>query len=240
MPVCRRFALCCALLFPLSPHAGDLVLLVDTGTEMPMARFDHFQLVDGVHKDIGEALAKAMGRTPKFLALPRKRIPLALQSGDADILCGYAPEWLDGQFGWSQPFYPQYEVVLSDRRSSRPSTVADLAGQQVGTVFGFSYPELDRALGKDFNRVDAPSIELNFRKLGAGRLHHIVTMKSWADYRLKQGEPGLALHPPLVVTTYMTRCAVSPKAKIDVAEVDRAVARIVKDGAVAAIAARYR
>ncbi|WLI90347.1 transporter substrate-binding domain-containing protein [Massilia sp. R2A-15] len=240
MPALRRFALCCALLSPLFARSGELVVLVDTGTDMPMARFDHYRLVAGVHKDIGEALARAMGRTPKFLALPRKRIPLALDSGEADVLCGYVPEWLDGRFGWSQPFYPQVEVVLSDRAAPRPSSVAELAGQQIGTVFGFSYPELDRALGKDFVRADAPSIELNFRKLAAGRLRHMVTMKSWSDYRIKTSEPGLSLHPPLVVTTYMTRCAVSPKSKVGVADVNRAIARIVKDGAVPAIAARYR
>lgn len=240
MPAFRRLALCCALQFPVFALAGDLVVLVDTGTDMPMARFEQYRLVEGVHKDIGEALAKAMGRSVKFLALPRKRIPIALESGEADVLCGYVPEWLDGQYAWSQPFYPQVEVVLSERAAKRPVSVADLGGRQVGTVFGFSYPELDRALGKDFVRVDAPSIELNFRKLAAGRLHHIVTMKSWSDYRLRHGQADMALHPPLVVTTYMTRCAVSPKAKVEVAEVDRAVARIVKDGEVAAIAARYR
>ena len=240
MPSLRRIALCCALLSPLFAHSGELVVLVDTGTDMPMARFDNYRLVEGVHKDVGEALAKALGRMPKFLALPRKRIALALNGGEADVLCGYVPEWLNGQFGWSQPFYPQVEVVLSDRAGSRPNTVADLVGHQVGTVFGFSYPELDRVLGKDFARADAPSIELNFRKLAAGRLRHMVTMKSWSDYRIKTGEPGLSLHPPLVVTTYMTRCAVSPKGRVDVAEVDNAIARIVKDGTVAAIGARYR
>lgn len=240
MPALRRFALCCALLPPLFAQSGELVMLVDTGTDMPMARFDHHRLVEGVHKDVGEALARALGRTPKFLALPRKRIALALNSGEADVLCGYVPEWLDGGFGWSEPFYPEVEVVLSDRAGSRPNSIGELAGHQVGTVFGFSYPELDRVLGKDFARADAPSIELNLRKLQAGRLRHMVTMKSWSDYRIKMGAPGLSLYPPLVVTTYMTRCAVSAKGRVDVAAVDSAIARIVKDGTVAAIGARYR
>ena len=70
MDAMRRpfFFLLCALALPAA--AADLVILVDTATEMPMARFDHYRLVEGVHKDVGEALAKALGRTPKFLALP--------------------------------------------------------------------------------------------------------------------------------------------------------------------------
>jgi polar amino acid transport system substrate-binding protein len=240
MSALHRFALCCALLSPLFARSAELVVLVDTGTEMPMARFDQYRLVDGIHKDIGEELAKAMGRTAKFLTLPRKRIPGALNAGEADVLCGYVPEWLEGHHAWSQPFYPQVEVVLSDRAAPRPSSVGELAGQPVGTVFGFYYPDLERPLGKDFVRADGPSVDLNLRKMAAGRLRHMVAMKSWFDYRIKLGESGPSLHPPLVAASYMTRCAVSLKGKVDVAEVDHAIARMLKDGAVAAIVARYR
>lgn len=236
----RRFALCCALLFPLLPQAAELVILVDTATEMPMARVDQYRLVDGIHKDVGEALARAMGRRPKFVALPRKRIADALRSGKADVLCGYVPEWLDGGLAWSQPFFPMVEVVITDRAAARPRTLADLAGQPLGTVFGYSYPDLERALGNGFKRADGPSSELNLRKLAAGRLQHVVTMKSFIDYRIKLDDPVLVLHPPLVVKSYMTRCVVSPKGNVSAAEVDRAVARMLRDGTVGQISARYQ
>lgn len=74
--------------------AADLAILVDTGTEMPMARFEQFRLVAGIHRDIGVALARHMQRTPRFLSLPRKRIVRALSDGAADVLCSYVPEWL--------------------------------------------------------------------------------------------------------------------------------------------------
>lgn len=237
---CSRFALCCALLLPLLPRAAELVVLVDTATEMPMARFEQYRLVDGIHKDVGEALAHAMGRQPRFVTRPRKRIGEALRTGSADVLCGYVPEWLDGGLAWSQPFFPMVEVVITDRAASRPHAVADLAGQPVGTVFGYAYPDLQRALGRGFLRADGPSTELNLRKLAAGRLHHVVTMKSFIDYHVKLDDPVLVLHPPLVVTTYATRCAVSPTGRVSAAEVNRAVARMVRDGVVGRIVARYQ
>ena len=241
---CSRLALCCALLLllllPLSSHAAELVVLVDTATEMPMARYEHYRLVDGIHKDVGEALAHAMGREPRFVAVPRKRIGEALRTGRADVLCGYVPEWLGGSLAWSQPFFPMVEVVITDRAASRPRTVADLAGQPVGTVLGYAYPDLERALGREFRRADSPSTELNLRKLAAGRLKHVVTMKNFIDYRVKLDDPVLVLHPPLVVQTYATRCAVSPRSQVSAAAVDRAVARIVRDGVVGRIAARYQ
>lgn len=242
MLACRQLALCCALLLllPLSPQAGELVILVDTATEMPMARVEKFRLVDGMHRDVGVALAKALGREPRFLMLPRMRIDGALESGDADILCDYIPGWIKGDFAWSQPFLPHVEVVISNRTAERPRTIADLAGQPLGTVFGFAYPDLERALGKGFVRADGPSSDLNLRKLSLGRLQHMVTIKGFIDYRLKLGEPALSLHPQLVVNSQMTSCAVSPKGHVTVAQVDRAVAQVVREGAVAAITARYK
>ncbi len=78
------------------------------------------------------------------------------------------------------------------------------------------------------------------RKLAAGRLRHVVTLKSFVDYRLKLGDPALVLHPLLPVRSFMVRCAVSPKGRVPVAQVERAVARMVRDGTVAAILARYQ
>lgn len=237
---CCRFALCCALLLPLSLHATELVILIDNATEMPMARLEKFRVVDGMQKDLGEALANAMGRQPRFLALPRKRVVPALRSGSADVLCGFIPEWVDGTVAWSQPFLPLVEVVITSRAAERPRALADLRGQPIGTVFGYFYPELDRELGKGFVRADGPSTVLALRKLAAGRLRHVVTMKSFADYRQKLGDPLLALHPPLVVKAYMTRCAISPKGRVSAAEVDQAVSQLIHDGTIAKISARYQ
>lgn len=240
MSIYRTLTLCLALLLPLSLRAAELVILVDTATEMPMARFEHYQLVEGTHKDIGVALAKALGREPRFLVLPRKRILDALKSGQADLLCGYIPEWLDAKFDWSQPFMSLVEVIVTDRAAPRPRTLADLRGEPIGTVFGYKYPELERVLGKDFVRADGPSTELNLRKLARGRLRHMVTSRHLVEYRVKLGDPVLSLHPPLVVKEYMAGCAVSPNGRVTPAQVHHAVGQIVRDGTVAAIMGRYK
>jgi polar amino acid transport system substrate-binding protein len=236
----RLFALCCALLFPLAASAAELVILVDTATEMPMARFQNFQLVEGMHKEIGVALAGALGREPRFLALPRKRIVTALTEGKADVLCGYIPAWLDGTFAWSPPFQPIIEVIVSDRAVPRPRSLADLRGEPIGTVFGYAYPDLERALGADFVRADGPSTDLNLRKLAIGRLRHMVTSKHLIEYRVKLGNPALDLHPPLVVKNYMAGCAVSPNGSVTPAQVERAVNQLLRDGTVTAIMSRYQ
>lgn len=204
-----------------------------------MAAFRGNQLVDGLHRDIGMALAARLGRQAVFLGLPRKRIGLALEQGKADLICMYIPQWLPGNFHWSQPFFPQREVVVTDTAVPRPATLADLKGQTIATVLGYFHPELERALGPGFVREDGPSSSANLRKLAAGRLHHVVTQQSTLDYHQKTGQ-RLAVYPPLLVKAYMTQCAVSPQGQVGVAAINQAIARLVKDGEAARITARYQ
>lgn len=230
-----------ALLLLLSSGAlaADLRVLVDTGTEMPMARFRSGALVEGIHRDIGLELGSKLGMPVRFVALPRKRIERALLDGEADILCSYVPEWLGAKFTWSQPFVPIVQVLVTNSSAARPHKIDDLRGKPVGTVLGYSHPEL-ASLGKDFIRVDGATTEQNLRKLGAGRVQHALTGKSFLEYRQKLNDPLMSIHPPLVVSTYMGRCALSPKSPLKLAQLDAAIASLVKDGGLNAILANYR
>ncbi|HEV7815961.1 MAG TPA: transporter substrate-binding domain-containing protein [Janthinobacterium sp.] len=248
-PVCRRGAIrrrCAALVlgllaagFGARVQAGTLSMLVDTGTEMPVAQLHASQVLGGLQKDLGEALASRLGRTANFTALPRKRIAEALENGKADLLCMYLPEWLPGDFNWSQGFFPIVEVVISDLSVAAPHTLADLAGQTVGTVLGYSYPEMEQALGSAFVREDAPSAENNLRKMSIGRIHYALTTTAYLAYHLKTGGP-MALHAPLVVKSYRTECAVSRRGQVSVGEVNTAIGQIVRDGTLNRILMRYQ
>lgn len=216
-----------------------LVVLVDTGTEMPMARIEGGQLIDGLHKEIGAALADKLGREVSFLLLPRKRIAMALESGQADLICLYLPPWLPGKFQWSHGFFPVSEVVVTDTSAPQPHKLADLAGQPVATVLGYYYPELDKALGKDFVRDDGYSSSGNLRKMAAGRLHHAITQKNTLDYYLKVGDK-ISIYEPLVVKKYKSQCAVSPAGHVTLGEVNKAIESILKDGSVDKIISNFR
>ena len=109
----------------------------------------------------------------------------------------------------------------------------------MATVLGYHYPELDKAMGAGFIRDDGHSSSGNLRKIAAGRLHHAITQQSTLDYYLQVGEK-LALYPPLVVKNYMAQCAVSPQGQVGVAEVNKAISAVVKDGGLARITAAYQ
>ncbi|TFW18407.1 substrate-binding periplasmic protein [Duganella callida] len=223
---------------PASAAPPPLRVLVDTGTEMPMAGFDDGRLVAGFHKDLGTALASRLGREAEFVLLPRKRIAMALDAGQADLICLYLPAWLPGDFGWSHGFFPVSEIVVTDSSVRPPHGLAELKGHPIATILGYRYPELDAAMGADFKRDDGHSSSGNLRKIGAGRLHHAITQQSTLDYYLKVGEK-LSLHPPLVVKNYKAQCALSPRGQVNVGQLNKAIDQIVKDGSVARILNAY-
>lgn len=221
------------------PPLPPLVVAVDNGTEMPMAGFRDNHLTAGFHKELGEALAGKLGREASFLLLPRKRIAMALENGQADLVCLYLPAWLPGQFEWTRGFFPVSEVLVSDTTVPQPHILQDVTGKPVATILGYYYPEFDKALGQGFIRDDGHSSSGNLRKMAAGRLHYAITQKNTLDYYLKVGEK-LSIYPPLVVKSYKAQCAVSAKGQVQVNEVNKAIEKLIKDGSVSKIISNYQ
>lgn len=220
-------------------RADQLVVLVATSVDMPMADIRAGKLHGGVHLDLGRALAYKLQRALAIEVLPRKRLAQALESGRADVLCTYQPGWLEGQHAWTQAFFPQSELLVTSATLPRPLAVGALRGQQVGTVLGFAYPEMEQALGEGFLRSDAPSALANLTKFKLGRIQHMIIDKAFYDYQVRLGMKVDA-HPPLVIKHQLTRCAVSLRSRVPLADVDAAITQLVREGAITKILSNYQ
>jgi len=178
---------------------------------------------------LGAALARQLGRKVEYVKLPRNRIMAALENGDGDILCSYLPEWLPGEVDWTRAFIPISEVVVSSPRVKAPATVEDLRGKRLGTVLGFRYPELDKTLGQDYIRDDAPSSALSVRKWLAGRFDYMVVPRTVLERHVNAGRMPAGYH---VLTVYevKTKCAVSRKSTISAADFNSAIDALDKAG----------
>lgn len=178
---------------------------------------------------LGAALAHQLGRRVAYVKLPRNRVMAALESGEGDILCSYLPEWLPGDVDWTRAFIPISEVVVSSAHVKPPATVEDLRGKRLGMVLGFRYPELEKTLGQDYIRDDAPSSAMSVRKWLAGRFDYLVVPRNVLDKQARTGNMPAGYH---VMTVYEvnTRCAVSRKSKISVADFNNAIEALDKAG----------
>lgn len=207
---------------------------------MPMALIADSKVVGGIHRDVGLALARELNAEPQFVVMPRKRIPGALQQGKGHMACHFLPEWLPGDFDWSEPFMPNALLLLSNERVPRPANLSTLRGIPIGTVLGFAYPDVERVLGSEFVREDAADATRNLMKLDAGRSNYALTGEVFLRYQ--QGRNGLAVHvqDPLVVKRYLASCAVSRTTPYPVTEINRAIRSIRDRKVLEAIYEKYR
>jgi polar amino acid transport system substrate-binding protein len=230
------------LLCPLA-HAESprpLVMLVETSTLMPQARIDGDRVVEGLHLDLGQALARRLGRELVAKPVPRKRLAEALQRGEGDLLCDYQSDWLPGAFAWSRPFIPDQALLITAASVPAPAALTALAGQAVGTVRGYVYPEMADVLRSGFIRDDAPDAVANLQKLELGRIRHALTGRRVLEYQQRIGRFRLALHPPLVVSEVLAQCALSPSSPVGLGALNAAIQGLVSEGELNRLLAKYR
>lgn len=233
---------CALLLCSLAPAEPlrPLVMLVETSALMPHARIDGERVVEGLNLDIGQALARRLGRELVGKPVPRRRLAEALQRGEGDLLCDYQSDWLTGSFAWSRPFIPDQALLVTATTAAAPANLTALAGQPVGTVRGYVYPEMASTLRAGFVREDAPDAVVNLQKLELGRINHALTGRRVLDYQRRIGRFRLALHPPLVVSEVLAQCALSPSSPVRLAALNAAIDGLVNEGELARLMARYR
>lgn len=236
----RAVALVASGLGMAAAAAPPLVLLVETNASMPRARIEDGRVVEGLHPDLGAALARRLGLELTLRAVSRKRIAQALARGEGDLVCDYRSDWLPGPFRWSQPFLPDQGLLVTSASAPAPAGLAAVAGQPVGTVLGYLYPEVSQALQAGFVRDDAPDPEINLRKLEIGRVQHVLTGRRLLDYQRRVGRFRLALHPPLVVSEVLAQCAVGPGSPVTLAALNSAINGLVAEGELTRLMDKYR
>jgi ABC-type amino acid transport substrate-binding protein len=231
-----------ALLLAAPSRAGELVYVVSTGSAMPMTDFRDGVLAGGLLKEFGDALARELGMTPRYLTVPRKRVEVPLAAGQADILCDLRPEWLDGKdWLWSAAIFTNNEIVASRSDTAAIRGLGELRKQRMGTILGYRYTHLEQPLGEDFIRDDAASDDLNLAKLLRYRFAYMLTNSLYFDYQRKI-HPERALLNPVAykVSAFDTYCALPPNGKVTLPTVDKAIQSLKKRGAIQAMMAHFR
>jgi ABC-type amino acid transport substrate-binding protein len=229
----------CAQGAAMAAEPQDIIFIAPTNHTMPMAQFQDGMLVDGLLKALGDMIARRMSRRAVYVSVPSKRVGEVLSAGGADALCYVMPVWIDGQYNWTKPFISSTAVVVARKEAPVVKTLGDLAGKPVGTVIGYRYPEIERVLGKHFVREDAPTTDLNFRKLIVGRMQYATIDQIAFEYRMRQ-DPTLALRQDVAYASVMTQCAFSLGSHIPFAQAEQAIASLVEDGSIKALLAQYR
>lgn len=217
----------------------ELVLLAPLNHTMPFAQYQEGELTGGVMKDIGETLARRLGYKARFLTIPSKRSAISLMHGEADGLCFVMPGWIDGNFNWTRPAIPAAGVIAANSAAPVIKSLQALAGERVGTVLGYRYPEVDASLGDQLLRDDAPTVLHSLNKLMAGRSKYAIVDQMTIEYHMKQF-PHAPLRIDYTYLRFKASCAFSLASKVRFADVDRAIGTMAEDGTIEAILSKYR
>lgn len=243
LPMLRRRALLLAVCAPTAARSGQapLHVLVDGSIEMPQALFKDGQAVDGLQVELAREIGRRLDRPVAFHLVPRRRVAPMLAAGEqADLICNYLPAWLPGPLQWSRAYLDDADLLVTAARRTRPSQLSDVAGQPIGTVSGFVYPEVAAALGPRFLRDDAPNAIATLRKLALGRVDHALVGRVTFEYLMRRGDVPVDLHPPFVIARFKTACALSPRSPVTLTQLDGALAAMQSDGSLGRIFDRYR
>lgn len=221
-----------------SAAEGELVFIAATNHTAPLSTFEGDRLVGGIVKDLGDALAQRMGLRARYVSQPSKRAPQALRDGMGDLLCYTRPQWIGADMRFTVPVLPNAEVVAARAEAPVLRHLRQLQGQTVGSVLGYQYPDLDRALGDGFRRDNAIDMTGNLRKLMAGRMPYALTDRLVLS-DLQRRHPELGLREDLVVNSFVAPCALSPHSRLSLTAVDAALKALLAEGAVQRILERY-
>jgi polar amino acid transport system substrate-binding protein len=228
------------LLYPVGAQAsGELLMVAPLNHTMPLAQFENDKLSGGILKDLGEAIARRMGRSIAFISVAGDHVSAVLAQGKADGICYVRPFWIDGDFHWSRPLMPDAELVASLPDAPVVRSLLDLRDRPVGTVTAYRYPRVEQVLGLRFQREDSPTMEENLRKLTLGTVRYTVISQLTMDYQLRVNK-ALKLRPNLVYASFSAQCAFSKRGTVPFGEIDKAINSLIDDGSVEATLARYR
>jgi polar amino acid transport system substrate-binding protein len=218
---------------------GELVMLAPVDQAMPIARIQNGAIAGGIVKDFGDALAQRLGRRAVYLSADSPEVTPALSSGRADAMCYVMPFWIDGDYHWSPPLFPDAEMIAARHDMPHLRSLKDLRDKPVGTVMQYRYQRVELVLGTRFRRVDAPNMEANIQQMLGGKVPYTMISEATLNY-LHRMTPELKVRADLVFSAYKAQCAFSQKSAIPFADISRAIDSLVKDGSVDQILARYR
>lgn len=241
----KRLLIAGLLMASICTHAQqagrEVVFAVTDSNAMPLAAFEGDLLKAGIVMDVGNAIAQRLGRTARFVTVSRNRLVSTLVDGRADGSCYAMPAWLDNApLRWSRPLIPNRDLVAARSDAAPLASVEDLAGESIGAVLGYRYPDLENRLGDRFRRDDAPDMLSNLRKLAAGRVRYAIVDQLTLQYETRRTLRDFKPGPSLTVASFVAACAFSLKGNVPAEDLQRSADALLLDGTIETILARYR
>lgn len=237
-----------SFLFPLVTFANTKdTLIVSYGDHnaAPYAIEEGETLHSGIIKDIASEIADELDINISFFKTPRKRTERYLENDTVHLVLISNPVWLDNsdKLQWSETVFIERDIIVTRATNNQKyRKIEDLKGMIIGTIRGFSYPNLQPFFDKEyFIRYDVSNLQVNFIRLELDRIdalvdadvainYHLLTNKNDKDFRVS----------PLVVSKHNIQAALSPNSPVSIHDFNKALNKLKEQGVIAAILKKYQ
>ncbi|WP_346656615.1 ABC transporter substrate-binding protein [Pseudomonas sp. SWRI51] len=210
---------------------------------MPLVRIEAEQPVEGIVFDIIQGIARETRITPHYHVMARLRLQEAMESGDIDVRCYVASQWLTnrpGDYIWSIPLIEQRDLLVGRPGETAKASAEGLQAQAIGTVLGYHYPTLEGLFARGhLQREDSRNQLLVLRKLQAERYQHAVSNQLSLQWFNRQLPAQQRLPAVAVLEEQSLGCMVRSDPALPTQAVLRALVRMKQSGEIERIIQRY-
>lgn len=204
---------------------------------------EHLQA--GIIKDLVTEISAELDIDIQFEKTPRKRIERYLESDTIHLVLLTNPKWFSNsdKLQWSQSLFTERDqlVVKADNPNSYHA-FKDLKHMTIGTIRGYSYPNLQPYFDKNyFTRYDVSSVDVNFIRLELNRIDALVDSEILINFHLQQSSKANKFRVlPFHVSEHKIYAALSPNAPITLADLNKTLTKFHQQGVIEAILKKYR
>lgn len=235
-------------LFPLLAVATSQdTLIVSYGdhNSAPYAVEQGEVLYSGIIKDIATEIADELDINISFFKTPRKRTERYLENETVHLVIISNPAWLknSNKLQWSETVFVEKDIIVTRADNTHIyQELADLKGMIIGTIRGFTYPNLQPYFDKEhFVRYDVSNLQVNFIRLELNRIDALVDADVAINYHLLKSEKPKAYRVlPIVVSEHNIQAALSPNAPVSLEDFNKALIKLKEQGVIAAILKKYQ
>lgn len=222
-------------------------LIVSFGTEdaAPFVFLEGEELVEGIIKDVMDAVGRELEIDVIYKPLPRKRIEPYMLAGKVHIIMNSNPAWVQDseQYDWSVPLFQELNwFVVAAERAFSIKTFDDLNGKRLGTILGHYYPGLmEKFERQEIFRDDNTNFEANFKKLQAGRIDSLISSNILITYYLKQHNAhDRFVIAEKVASSHDIQAMISRHSPVPSERLNAEFQRILENGRMAEILGKYK
>lgn len=221
----------------------ELRMAASGSWSLPWGRWEGQNVVEGIHHDLAQAVARRLGWRLRFVRLLPTKGHFSEVDRETDLRCGLDRSWVPDPalYHWSAPLFDTSDRLVGHRDSRPLRSLAELAdGQRVGAVRSYHYPTLQpRFEAGSLLREDAFSQMQALEKLTRQRSDYaVVTPQVLAWFQRSTPEHGLAAWSlPVQASAY--HCGVPSSSPRDARAILAALHALRDEGEITRILARY-